>query len=155
MVPISEFESRACKSFDSKDRSRRVCCGEDFCKKQHSDRTAFQRELDVYARGLPYVPRLLSSDEASLTIVTHRSGRTLNPSDASYNTRINELSERFTRDTGLHHNDIRYKNVVRTPDDSLLLIDFESASSVFKDEDHQCILRPDSCSNKFHMRFSM
>ena len=41
---------------------------------------------------------------------------------------IRRLADRFREDTGMHHNDVIYRNVVRSDEDgSLYLIDFEHA----------------------------
>ena len=45
-----------------------------------------------------------------------------------YNDEIRNLNSSFYNDTGLHHNDINYKNILRNDSGKLYLIDFEESS---------------------------
>jgi hypothetical protein len=91
---------------DPRTTATAVCCTRDACTKRFADEATYRRERDVYARGLPYVPPLLAHDAA-----------------------IRALGRRFHADTGLHHNDLDYKNVLRDArTGALYLIDFEHAA---------------------------
>lgn len=129
-----------------------ICCTKTQCTKTFKDPDAFQRELDVYERNLSYVPRLIEADRERHTLVVENAGRPLGTimdsvrqllpqplvsrlPDArrQYADRVRELHETFHRDTGLFHNDVQYKNVLRDDDDTLYLIDFEFAAPQLKD----------------------
>ena len=136
-----------------------LACARQTCTKTFSSDDAYVRERDVYLRRLPYVPRLLSYDDASRTLVVARTGRALGTvSDSGiplvgsmlkrhrfhmYADRVRALAARFHADTGLHHNDVNFKNVLRDRHDRLYLIDFEMASEQHDDYDLDGILHAD------------
>ena len=53
---------------------------------------------------------------------------------------IRSLAKRFHEDTGMHHNDIRFKNILVDDTGSLYLIDFEFAHPNFRDMNDDFIL---------------
>lgn len=132
-----------------------VCCSATQCMKTFADVNIFMRELRIYKRNLPYVPRLISYDRTARTITVERVGTPLGtvwdsgvpfvgsilntPSRSMFNARIRKLSRRFQRDTGMYHNDICYKNVLRDGK-RLYLIDFERCGTAFTDANMDGIL---------------
>lgn len=131
-----------------------VCCDTTTCTKTFSDQTAYERERDIYALRLPYVPKMLAHDDGERSITTQRIGTPLgnvwtsghpfaplfrNGDDLhAHDACINEVRRRFHRDTGMHHNDIQYKNVLYDAG-SYFLIDFEAVSAteaIRYDPDH-------------------
>ena len=132
-----------------------VCCSETQCTKTFADAAVFERELSIYKKRLPYVPRLIAYDRAARTLTAERVGAPLgsvwtsgNPvlsalfaSDRwKRNAHIRRLHRRFHRDTGLYHNDLCYKNVLRDERGRLYLVDFELADAVRTDADGDGIL---------------
>ena len=131
----------------------KICCTPLQCTKRFSDRSAFERELDVYQRGLDYVPRLFSSDARELTLTIENAGEPLGRWTDMFRHAIppvlsnvlpdhrrkhaedvRALVDRFHSDTGLNHNDVQYKNVLRHRTGKLYLIDFEhSDTELWKD----------------------
>lgn len=134
-----------------------VCCSDTECVKTFADRDVYARELAIYKKNLPYVPRLLSHDRRTRTIVTERVGTPLgtvwnsgvpfigpflrSASQWKQNRSIRRLHKKFKRDTGLYHNDIAYKNVLRDGQRRLYLIDFERSDGTLTDTDRDEILR--------------
>ncbi len=130
-----------------------VCCSESTCTKTFSEERTFRRELSVYERGLAYVPALVGADEEAMSITVRRVGVPLGTVWESsipgrsppirerrrVDSRIRALHRRFRRDTGLYHNDVLYKNVLRLGR-RLYLIDFESADARNTDVDMDGIL---------------
>lgn len=132
-----------------------VCCDARRCVKTFARADAYERERDVYLRGLPYVPPLLAHDDATRTLHVARVGDALAnkwtsgvPVVSRYLTAPTQhagaaraLFERFHTDTGLHHNDPAYKNIVRAPHTgALFLVDFEHAHPERHPRDHDGIL---------------
>lgn len=132
-----------------------VCCTETKCTKVFREDATYVRERDIYLQGLPYVPPLLSYDDATRTLETARVGTgmgtkwtsgvpvysRLKHKDHPYESRAKELFERFHADTGLHHNDALYKNVIKDESDTLYLIDFEHSTRREGDWNWDGILR--------------
>lgn len=127
--------------------STSICCTPRQCTKRFSDPATFERELDVYQRGLDYVPRLVSSDPRELSLVVENVGtplgrwtdtfrhlvppaltRILPDHRREHAADVRALVERFRADTGLYHNDVQYKNVLRHMTGKLYLIDFEHSN---------------------------
>jgi hypothetical protein len=133
-----------------------VCCSDTECVKTFADADVYARELAIYNKNLPYVPRLLSHDRRTRTIVTERVGTPLgtmwnsgipfigplfrSASQWKQNRSIRRLHKKFRRDTGLYHNDIIYKNVLRDEKGRLYLIDFEGSEGTLTDTDRDEIL---------------
>lgn len=140
-----------------------VCCSDTECVKTFADGDAYARELAIYKKNLPYVPRLISHNRRMRTIVTERVGTPLgtmwnsgilfigplfrSASQWKQNYSIRRLHKKFKRDTGLYHNDIRYKNVLRDERGKLYLIDFEGSEVTLMDRDTDAILY--HADNKF------
>ena len=132
-----------------------VCCSDTHCTKTFADGDVYARELAIYQKNLPYVPRLLSHDRRTRTIVTERVGTPLgtvwnsgvpfigplfrSASQWKQNRSIRRLHKKFRRDTGLYHNDILYKNVLRDGR-RLYLVDFERCGAAPTDGDTDGIL---------------
>lgn len=138
-----------------------VCCSDTQCTKTFANANVYARELSIYKKTLPYVPRLISHDRRTLTIVTERVGKPLgtvwdsgvpvigtllnNSSRWRLNAHIRKLHRRFQRDTGMYHNDLLYKNVLRDGR-RLYLVDFERCGAALTDADtdgilsHQCMI---------------
>ena len=140
-------------------RETRICCTPTQCTKTFVNPEAYARELSVYKRGLDYVPKLYSSDDDRLTLVLEHAGAPLGTwmetvrhllppaivdhlPDARrrYKDDVKALHTRFHVDTGLYHNDVQYKNVLRNEHGKLFLIDFEHAST--QTNTKQCSGRP-------------
>lgn len=130
-----------------------VCCSDTYCTKTFESAEVYARELSVYEKQLPYVPRMISHDPETRSITVERVGNPLAHiwntdipgssiflwSNAKYDARIRALRKRLFSDTGLHHNDIQYKNVL-TDGTNLYLIDFERSGTVDDDGDLNGIL---------------
>ena len=128
-----------------------MCPTDTTCTKTFTDADTYARERDVYTLGLDYVPRLVAHDDATRTLTVERVGTALASTrtsglpfwrhDRSRNSRIDALRRRFYVDTGLHHNDVQYKNVLYDAStDRLYLIDFELASPTERDNNADRIL---------------
>ena len=96
----------------------------------------FLRELDAYImlEFCEFVPSLLASSIEDRVMVTKYVGQSLNlkyspPERKKFKTQIQNMNDRLIRVYGLHHNDIRWKNVVESESGKLFLIDFESWTS--------------------------
>lgn len=132
-----------------------VCCSDTQCTKTFASKEVFARELSIYKKNLPYVPRLISHDHKARTITVERVGTPLGTvwnsgipfvgslldtsSRWRLNARIRKLYRRFRRDTGLYHNDLLYKNVLRDGR-RLYLVDFERCGAALTDADTDGIL---------------
>lgn len=99
----------------------------------------FTRELDAYRilEFCDFVPTLLTSSIDDRVIVTKYVGQSLNlkylPLERKkFKTQIQNMNHELAHVYGIHHNDIRWKNVVESDDGKLFLIDFESWTSTEK-----------------------
>lgn len=133
-----------------------VCCSDTECVKTFADADVYALELAIYQKNLPYVPRLISHDRRTRTIVMERVGTPLghtwtsgirfiaplfhSASQWKHNYSIRRLHKKFIRDTGKYHNDICYKNVLRDKRGKLYLIDFEAVDVEPRDPDSDEIL---------------
>ena len=54
-----------------------VRCDDTTCTKRFTDDVVYRRERDVYALNLPYVPRMVSHDDAARTLTVERVGHPL------------------------------------------------------------------------------
>ncbi len=140
-----------------------VCCSDTQCTKTFANADVYARELSIYRKNLPYIPRLISHDRRTLTIVTERVGNPLgtvwtssipfisplfhSASQWKQNYSIRRLHKKFKRDTGMYHNDICYKNVLRDEGGKLYLIDFERSEAALTDLDLDGILRKNVSSD--------
>ena len=132
-----------------------VCCSDTQCTKTFASKEVFARELGIYQKNLPYVPRLISHDRKARTLTVERVGTPLGTvwdsgipilgsllntsSRWRLNARLRKLHRRFRRDTGLYHNDLLYKNVLRDGK-RLYLVDFERCGAALTDADTDGIL---------------
>ena len=132
-----------------------VCCSATQCTKTFASKEVFARELGIYQKNLPYVPRLISHDRKARTLTVERVGKPLGTvwdsglpfigsllntsSRWRLNARLRKLHRRFRRDTGLYHNDLLYKNVLRDGK-RLYLVDFERCGAALTDADTDGIL---------------
>lgn len=132
-----------------------VCCSDTQCTKTFASKEVFARELGIYQKNLPYVPRLISHDRKARTLTVERVGTPLGTvwdsgvpvigsllntsSRWRWNSRLRRLHQRFRRDTGLYHNDLLYKNVLRDGT-RLYLVDFEMCGATLTDADTDGIL---------------
>ena len=132
-----------------------VCCSATQCTKTFANKEVFARELGIYQKNLPYVPRLISHDRKARTLTVERVGKPLGTvwdsgvpfvwsllntsSRWRLNARLRKLHRRFRRDTGLYHNDLLYKNVLRDGR-RLYLVDFERCGAALTDADTDGIL---------------
>lgn len=132
-----------------------VCCSDTQCTKTFAIKEVFARELGIYQKNLPYVPRLISHDRKARTLTVERVGTPLGTVWTSgvpflgsllntssrwrLNAHIRKLHRQFRRDTGLYHNDLLYKNVLRDGK-RLYLVDFERCGATLTDADTDGIL---------------
>lgn len=93
----------------------------------------YLRETEAYAslKDCSFVPRILVKSIDDKLIVTKYVGQSLNlkypPAERKkFKPRIQEMNRELIERYGIHHNDIRWKNVVESHDGELFLIDFES-----------------------------
>lgn len=95
-------------------------------------RKSFDNELSIYKQGLPYTPKLISSNEDDLTIkISYECCKALIqlPLDErdKYYPAVKKLFNRLYKDTGFYHNDFSAKNIiVNEKTGKLYLIDFSS-----------------------------
>lgn len=99
----------------------------------------YLRELSAYQELVfcSFVPKLLASSIDERVIVTQYVGQSLNlkyppPERKKFKTQIQNMNHELAHVYGIHHNDIRWKNVVESDDGKLFLIDFESWTSTEK-----------------------
>jgi len=98
--------------------------------KGHNAQERFENEVRILRlleeRGCDYVPRLLESDPAKLSIVTTNCGSIVEHISGA---RIKELFAELERDYGVRHDDAFARNVTyRHSDGRFCLIDFELAT---------------------------
>ena len=138
-----------------------VCCSKDVCQKTFDRDETYQKERSIYQLGLPYIPTLLRADDETRTLYIEKRGSPLGTVQNSgltfrwkigkkdipelwhrrrYCSRICSLATRFREDTGIHHNDISFKNILVDDTDALYLIDFEHAHHNYRDMNGDFIL---------------
>ena len=129
-----------------------VCCSKNTCTKKFYSNAIYEKELSIYDKKLDYVPNMMSHNDKNMTITTERIDKSLgsffdsgfifhkNKNRHKYDERIKDLNSRFLKDTGLHHNDILYKNTLKSKDDKLYLIDFELADIKYRENNFDKIL---------------
>lgn len=95
------------------------------------------RETEAYQilEACEFVPKLLAKSIDDRLIVTKYVGQSLNlkyspPERKRFKQRIRDMNNKLINVYGIHHNDIRWKNVVESESGDLFLIDFESWTSV-------------------------
>jgi RIO-like serine/threonine protein kinase len=100
-------------------------------------RSKFVRELTAYQRlsTCAFVPKLLSFNESERCLIIQYVGTSLDikyrpPDRKIFKHRIQEMHTTLIKEYGVHHNDIRWKNVVESDNGKLYLIDFERWTSV-------------------------
>ena len=113
---------------------------------------AFRNELRIYklakAKRVNFIPKLLDYDEEKRTLVIANVGISLDKlakqrkvQTKTFLPEIKKLYEQFRKVFGMHHNDLRYKNIVYNPKQKrFYLIDFEFTSDSFTNKNHQHIL---------------
>lgn len=131
-----------------------ICCTKTQCKKTFTSRETFERELGVYEMNLDYVPRLIEANPAEMSIVMENAGKPFGTTltaaarhlipptlekmlpdhRATHVDEVRAVYERFHADTGLHHNDVQYKNVLRHDNGKLYLIDFEHSTPTLRND---------------------
>jgi thiamine kinase-like enzyme len=91
------------------------------------------REIQAYQKlgSCSFVPKMIQSSIDDKLIVTEYKGISLNLKYApkerkQFKSRIQDMNHQLVRVYGVHHNDIRWKNVVESDSGELFLIDFES-----------------------------
>ena len=107
-------------------------------KKVFKNQRKFITEYHIYAKKLPYIPKLIKVDIDEPFLLIEEQGKSLQDKYNSrerikYYPKIKELSEQFYNDTGFYHNDLRWKNILENDDGKLFLIDFEFAHPLFTD----------------------
>jgi predicted Ser/Thr protein kinase len=110
----------------------------------------YLRELSAYKQLVfcTFIPKLLASSIDDRVIVTQYVGQSLNlkyspPERKKFKTQIQNMNHELAHVYGIHHNDIRWKNVVESDDGKLFLIDFESWTPFYlgsKERDPEKIL---------------
>lgn len=97
----------------------------------------YLRETEAYSKleNCSFVPKVLRKSIDDKLIVTQYVGRSLNlkysPAERKkFKPRIQEMNRELIQSYGIHHNDIRWKNVVESDSGELFLIDFESWTPV-------------------------
>lgn len=113
---------------------------------------AFKNELRIYklakAKRVNFIPKLLDYDEEKRILVIANVGISLDKlakqrkvQTKTFLPEIKNLYEKFRKVFGMHHNDLRYKNIVYNPKQKrFYLIDFEFTSDSFTNKNHQHIL---------------
>lgn len=93
----------------------------------------YLRETEAYSKleNCSFVPKVLRKSIDDKLIVTKYVGQSLNlkysPAERKkFKPRIQEMNRELIERYGIHHNDIRWKNVVESDSGELFLIDFES-----------------------------
>lgn len=97
----------------------------------------FKRELWAYEllSNCPFVPQLIATIPSDKLIITRYVGQSLNlkypPKERKrFKPMIQKMNNELIHLYGIHHNDIRWKNVVESDSGELFLIDFESWTPV-------------------------
>ena len=119
----------------------------DFVKKVFKTWNKYKRERDFYlftGHLFDFIPKLHKFDDDAKTIWTEYCGQSLNlkyvPKDRyKFKPKIKKIVQ-FLAENNLHHNDIRWKNIVENDCGQLFLIDFEVISSENKERDPEKIL---------------
>ena len=119
----------------------------DFVKKVFQTWNKYKKERDFYLFTSPlltFVPKLHKFEDETKTIWTQYCGQSLNlkyiPKDRyKFKPKIREMVK-FLAGLNLHHNDIRWKNIVESDDGKLFLIDFEVISNENKERDPENII---------------
>lgn len=91
------------------------------------DPAAVEAEARWY-RLVPWAtPELLHVDNERLVVARYPTSAELGPVDWRPVTALRALLERLWHDHGIHHRDVHAKNIVRMPDGTPRLIDWETA----------------------------
>jgi thiamine kinase-like enzyme len=118
-----------------------------FVKKVFQTWNKYKKERDFYLFTSPlldFVPKLHKFNDEAKTIWTEYCGQSLNlkyiPKDRyKFKSKIREMVK-FLATLNLHHNDIRWKNIVENDSGKLFLIDFEVISNENKERDPENII---------------
>lgn len=118
-----------------------------YVKKVFQTWNKYKRERDFYlftGHLFDFIPKLHKFEDETKTIWTYYCGQSLNlkylPKDRyKFKTEIRKMVN-FLADLNLHHNDIRWKNIVENEVGQLFLIDFEVVSSENKERDPENII---------------
>ena len=119
----------------------------DLVKKIFQTWNKYKKERDFYlftGHLLDFIPKLHKFDDETKTIWTQYCGQSLNlkyiPKDRyKFKPQIREMVK-VLAGLNLHHNDIRWKNIVESDSGELFLIDFEVISNENKERDPQNII---------------
>ena len=119
----------------------------DFVKKVFQTWNKYKKERDFYlftGHLLDFIPKLHKFDDETKTIWTQYCGQSLNlkyiPKDMyKFKPQIREMVKVLTG-LNLHHNDVRWKNIVESDGGKLFLIDFEVISNENKERDPENII---------------
>jgi hypothetical protein len=118
-------------------------------RKKFQTKNKYERERDFYlffGVQLQFVPHLIDYSDSEKTIWTQYCGVSLNlkyPPKERYifKNKIRCMTNTLQILYNLHHNDIRWKNIVENDENQLFLIDFEVISTENKERDPEWILR--------------
>ena len=134
------------KHFDSK---HLVSRDGDAIKKVYLTKGWYTRELNFYLRmqdKIDFIPKILDKDPETNTIWFENCGLSLAEKYSylerlPFKSKIKDLVEELKK-FEIHHNDVRWKNVLENDEGKLFLIDFERASNQYTDLDIEHILNP-------------
>lgn len=113
---------------------------------------AFLNELKIYklakSKKVNFIPTLLRYNKETRTLVIANVGISLDKlskeqkvKPSHYLPEIKKLYTKFKKIFKMHHNDLRYKNIVYNPKlKRFYLIDFEFTNSTYSNKNHQHIL---------------
>ena len=88
----------------------------------------------IYQRGLSYIPKLISFDDDTKTLIIEKVGRTIAEKYGAgegrdrYLPKMRTLSKKFYNSFGLYHNDLKWDNTLEDNNGKVYLIDFEYSS---------------------------
>ena len=118
-------------------------------RKLFKTKNKYEKEKNFYLEWqskLYFIPKMEKFCDATKSIWTTYCGKSLNlkykPEERyKYKSQIRFLTFLLFEETGMYHNDIRWKNVVENDIGDLFLIDFEVISNENKERDPEWILR--------------
>jgi len=121
----------------------------DMIRKVYLTKGWYTRELNFYLKmqdKIDFIPKMIKNDPETKTIWFENCGLSLAEkydylTRLTYKPKIKVLVEELKK-FGIHHNDVRWKNVLENNDGKLFLIDFEASSNQYTDIDREHILNP-------------
>jgi len=97
-----------------------------------------------------FIPRLIYYSDKRRLIILRNEGKSLTKKQfAEIHNEVFDLYVKLYNITGYFHNDLLYRNVLRTPDGSLMLIDFERTTKKYKSVSPQCLEMRDKIDKWF------